>query len=62
MNTHTAIMQQLTQTARMLEAEWRQVLLGSMGTGAKKNKSTTGHMYAPLDFTMLWPVLTRWAF
>jgi hypothetical protein len=62
MKTHTAITRQLTQTSRMLEAEWRQVLRGSMGTGAKKNESVTGHMFAPLDLTMLWPVLTRCAF
>jgi hypothetical protein len=30
------------QTARMLEAEWRQVLRGSMSTGAKEDESSTG--------------------
>jgi hypothetical protein len=32
------------QTARMLEAEWRQVLQGSMG--AKENGLSTGHIWA----------------
>jgi len=30
------------QTARMLEAEWRQVLQGSMGMGTKEDESSTG--------------------
>jgi hypothetical protein len=37
---------QLMQTARMLEAEWRQVLLGSVSTGAKVDESSTGHIWA----------------
>jgi hypothetical protein len=39
-------MQQLMQTARMLEAEWRQVLHRSMGTGTEEDKSSTGHIWA----------------
>jgi hypothetical protein len=34
------------RTARMLEAEWRQVLLGSVRTGAKEDESTTGWISA----------------
>jgi hypothetical protein len=34
------------QTARLLEAEWRQVLRGSVGTGTKKDESNTGHVWA----------------
>jgi hypothetical protein len=34
------------QTARMIEAEWRQVLQGSMSMGAKEDKSSTGHIWA----------------
>jgi hypothetical protein len=34
------------QTARMLEAEWRQVLWGSMSMGAKEDESSTGHVWA----------------
>jgi hypothetical protein len=30
-------MRQLMRTARMLEAEWRQVLWGSVGTGTKED-------------------------
>jgi hypothetical protein len=30
----------------MLEAEWRQVLLGSVSTGAKEEESSTGHVWA----------------
>jgi hypothetical protein len=37
LNTNTVITQQLMQKARMLEAEWRQVLLGSMSIGAKED-------------------------
>jgi hypothetical protein len=33
-------------TARMLEAEWRQLLLGSVGTGAEEDKSSTGRFWA----------------
>jgi hypothetical protein len=49
-------MWQLMQTARMLEAEWRQVVQGSMNTGTKEDESSTGHVSAGLlDFTMLQP-------
>jgi hypothetical protein len=34
------------QTARMLEAEWRQVLWGSVSMGAKEDESSTGHVWA----------------
>jgi hypothetical protein len=61
LNTNTVMMQQLMRTARMLEAEWRQVLWGSMSTGAKEDESSTGRIWL-LDFTMLWPVLASWAF
>jgi hypothetical protein len=32
------------QTARMLVAEWKQVLRGSVSTGTKKYKSSTGRV------------------
>jgi hypothetical protein len=54
-NTNTAMTRQLTQTARMLEAEWRQVLRRSMSMGAKEDESSTG-WFGLLDFTILWPV------
>jgi hypothetical protein len=34
------------QTARTLEAEWKQVLWGSMSLGAKEDESSTGHVWA----------------
>jgi hypothetical protein len=34
------------RTARMLEAEWRQVLRRSMSTGAKEDESGTGRVWA----------------
>jgi hypothetical protein len=34
------------RTARMLEAEWRQDLWGSVSTEAKEDKSSTGHVWA----------------
>jgi hypothetical protein len=34
------------QTARMLEAEWRQVLWRCMSTGAKEDESSTGRIWA----------------
>jgi hypothetical protein len=40
------IMWQLMQTARVLEAEWRQVPWGSVSTGAKEDESSTGHVWA----------------
>jgi hypothetical protein len=33
-------------TARALEAEWRQVLRGSVSTGAKEDESSTGRIWA----------------
>jgi hypothetical protein len=33
------------RTARTLEAEWRQVLRGSVITGAKEDESSTGHVW-----------------
>jgi hypothetical protein len=46
MNTNTAITLQLIRTARTLEAEWRQVLRGGVGTGTKEDKSSTGRVWA----------------
>jgi hypothetical protein len=40
------IKRQLIRTARTLEAERRQVLQGSVGTGTKKDESSTGHVWA----------------
>jgi hypothetical protein len=34
------------QTARTLEAEWRQVLRGSVSTEAKEDESSTGRVWA----------------
>jgi hypothetical protein len=34
------------QTARMLEAEWLQVLQGSVGMGTKEDESHTGCIWA----------------
>jgi hypothetical protein len=34
------------RTERTLEAEWRQVLWGSVGLGAKEDKSSTGPIWA----------------
>jgi hypothetical protein len=34
------------QTAKMLQAEWRQVLQESVGTGAKEDESSTGRDWA----------------
>jgi hypothetical protein len=33
------------QTVRKLEAEWRQVLQGSVSTGANEDESSTGHVW-----------------
>jgi hypothetical protein len=33
------------RTARMLEAEWRQVLRESVGMGTKENESSTGRVW-----------------
>ena len=46
LNTNSAITRQLMRTARMLEAEWKQVLQGSVGTGTKEDKSSTGRIWA----------------
>jgi hypothetical protein len=46
LNTNAAIMWQLTQTARTLEAEWRQVLWESVCTGTKEDESSTGSVWA----------------
>jgi hypothetical protein len=46
MNTKTAITWHLMRTARMLEAEWRQVLRRSVSTGAKEDESSTRHVRA----------------
>jgi hypothetical protein len=45
------------RTARTLEAEWWQVLRGSVGTGTKEMSDVLG-AFGLLDFTMLRPVLT----
>jgi hypothetical protein len=34
------------RTVRTLEAEWRQVLQGSVSTGAKEDESSTGRVWA----------------
>jgi hypothetical protein len=34
------------QTARTLEAEWRQVLWERVNMGAKEDESSTGHVWA----------------
>jgi hypothetical protein len=34
------------RTARTVEAEWRQVLRGRVGTGAKEDESSTGRVWA----------------
>jgi hypothetical protein len=33
------------QTVRKLEAEWRQVMWGSLSTAAKEDESSTGHIW-----------------
>jgi hypothetical protein len=33
------------RTARILEAEWRQVLRGNVSTGEKEDKSSTGRIW-----------------
>jgi hypothetical protein len=50
------IKQQLMLTARTLEAEWRQVLRGSVSKGERKMSQVLG-AFGLLDFTMLRPVL-----
>jgi hypothetical protein len=54
-------MQQLIQTARSLEAEWRQVLWGRLSTGQKKMSQVMGAIEL-LDFTMLQLLLAWGAF
>jgi len=39
-------MQQRMRTARTLEAEWKQVLRESVGTGTKEEESSTGRVWA----------------
>jgi hypothetical protein len=39
-------MQQLLRTARMLEAEWKQVLWGSVSVGAEEDESSTWCIWA----------------
>jgi hypothetical protein len=34
------------RTARMIEAEWRQVLRGSVGTGTEEDESSTERVWA----------------
>jgi hypothetical protein len=46
LNTNTATTQQLMQTVIMLEAEWREVLWGSMSMRAKEDESNTGRIWA----------------
>jgi hypothetical protein len=45
-NTNTGITRQLMRTARRLEAEWRKVLRGSVGTGTNEGESSTGRVRA----------------
>jgi hypothetical protein len=40
------ITRQLTGTARTLEAEWREVLRGSVSTGTTEDESSTGRVWA----------------
>jgi hypothetical protein len=61
MNTNTVITRLLMLTARMLDAEWRQVLWGSVSMGQRKMSQVLG-MFGMQDFTMLWPVLAWQAF
>jgi len=46
LNTHTAITRQLMRTAKTLEGEWRQFLVGSVGTGTKEAESSIGRVRA----------------
>jgi hypothetical protein len=38
------------RTAGTLEADWRQVLRGSVGTGAKQDVSSTGRVYSAVFY------------
>jgi hypothetical protein len=55
LNTNSAITGELMGTARTVEAEWRQVLWGRVGTGAKEDEQVLG-AFGLLDFTMSQPV------
>jgi hypothetical protein len=46
LNTNTAIRLQPTRTVRVLEAEWRQVMQGNVGTRTKEDESSTGRVWA----------------
>jgi hypothetical protein len=46
MHTNTAITRQLMRTARTLEAEWWQVLRGSVSMEAKEDESSNGRLWA----------------
>jgi hypothetical protein len=46
LNTNTAITRQLMRTAITLEAEWRQVLPGSVGTGKNEDEPSNGRVWA----------------
>jgi len=61
LNTNNAIMLQLIQTARTLEAEWWQVC-GEAGVRGQSKISQTLGAFRLLNFTMLWPVLAGHAF
>jgi len=61
LNTNTAIMWQLLQTARTLEAEWWQVCGEVWVQGQRKMSELLGTL-GLLDFTMLCPILTWHAF
>jgi predicted metal-dependent hydrolase len=56
LNTHTAITQKLMQTARTLEAEWRQ-FLGEAWVWGQRMMSQVLGVFRLLYFTMLWPGL-----
>jgi hypothetical protein len=45
LNINTAITRKLIRTARTLEAEWREVLRGSVSTGAEEDESNTGRVW-----------------
>jgi hypothetical protein len=59
MNTNSAIMRQLMRTARMLEAEWRQVLQEVWVWEQRKMSQVLG-TFELLDFAMIWPFLAWW--
>jgi hypothetical protein len=45
LDTNSAITRQLMRTACTLEAERKQVLRGSVGTGTKEGETSTGHVW-----------------